>query len=1327
MRSATFRCALVALALLSSLAHASPSALDKPAFTATPAELLSVAKAAPTRAADVVLLRIDDDVSYDDRGRVTSSWRMVFAVTTKAGVDGWDTLSSTWLPAYQDKPTVRARVIDPNGRAVELDPTLVTDAPDQDASQAAPTDRRRLHAPLPRLSIGAVVEEQITTVDREPLPGGGHAHSFDIAGTYAVESERIRLSSPAAKKLRTAVFGMAAKPKTETVGGRQVISYAFDRIPAQAEYEGYAPSDARPFAYVIATPVASWSAIAREYRALVDKRIGQGPYTLPAELPKTATLDTVRAVTAWVHAHVQDTGIELSDTSLTPATPADIVKRGAADAKDMATLLVALLRQAGVRAELALIDVGPGPGIDRDLPGANLFDHVIVRARIGKTDVWIDPGERLAAPGRLPWQDQGRFALVISDDTSALVTTPAAVATDNLIREQRTFELAEAGGAKVTEVSRELGVFESGQRAWIHDSPPDTVRKNLGDYVKNEYKATLDSYKATSADDLTKPFEVTVVVTDSSRAYSDRDAINAYLFSSDALKKLPDVLGNPKADAPPRKLDVSLSTPHIYEIENRLVLPPGYTMPSPAPDKTRELGVFKLIEKQRVDGQAFVVTFRFEATKPRLTPAEVTKTQQAIRELHDEQATHIVIPHTGIALAESGKYRDAIVEVNKLIKLHPKHALHHQQLAEVLIKAGAGEAARRSARKATELEPNNADAHVVLGWVLQHDTFGHWLGFDHDRAAARAALEKARKLDPKHVGAAQDLAELLERNPRGRRFETGSDFRGAIEAWRAAIALEGSEDRSYSLATVLLWSGDGAAAEKVLRAMPQAERRDQLLITAVALSSGTEAALRVATSLATGSTKTKHISVAASLLFMTRHYDLMRPLFAEANVKPGSQQEIMLQKVARSDKPFKAGKNPQDVMIEMGLLVLDPSRKTNPFWDKAVRDELSNGAATELQPILAKNGLMTNGLLEDIMRSAMPSTVEGDAAAWRIELDQTRAGVYVASDRGTPKVIGAPEVPQGVGRHIFRLLAKNDEKTALRLLDWLAKDLANRKELVAHRFKEVWGTNLPRTRKDIELAAAVLTAKTDAAHAIPVLTQCKPSSKSGQFVCDWVLSDLYMHTARWSELLDHARAWAGRAPSGTSFPAVAEAYALAHLGKFDDADRVLADALAKDPDARELVFTNADLAAGRGQLAEAVHRMEPLTKVSSPQSPELNNTAWLKVVEGTDVQGAVVMARRAVQLTPNQRNVTNTAAAAEAEVGELREALEHLEASVRAIDTRPVDADLYVHARIVEQLGYVDDAVAIYRQIKPDVHERTFIPGAWSLAQRRLKALGVKN
>src|SRR5262249_25486583 len=152
MRSAVL--VLVAIGVASSaVVYGDP--LDKPAFTATPTELLAAAKQAASKD-PVTRLDVAEEVHFDDRSRITDRWRMVFVVNTKVGADAFDTLGYEYRPSYQERPQVRARVIDPQGNVTELDPKLAHEEPTEKNG-----DRLQGAVPLPKLVVGSVVEEEV--------------------------------------------------------------------------------------------------------------------------------------------------------------------------------------------------------------------------------------------------------------------------------------------------------------------------------------------------------------------------------------------------------------------------------------------------------------------------------------------------------------------------------------------------------------------------------------------------------------------------------------------------------------------------------------------------------------------------------------------------------------------------------------------------------------------------------------------------------------------------------------------------------------------------------------------------------------------------------------------------------------------------------------------------------------------------------------------------------------------------------------------------------------------------------------------------------------
>src|SRR5688572_50382 len=97
---------LIGLSVLTLIGPAWAGPLDKPAFTATAQELLAEARAVAGTDAEVVVLRDDLTISYDEAGRAERRYRIVAAILKPAAVDSWGTLNVDWKPFYQERPTI---------------------------------------------------------------------------------------------------------------------------------------------------------------------------------------------------------------------------------------------------------------------------------------------------------------------------------------------------------------------------------------------------------------------------------------------------------------------------------------------------------------------------------------------------------------------------------------------------------------------------------------------------------------------------------------------------------------------------------------------------------------------------------------------------------------------------------------------------------------------------------------------------------------------------------------------------------------------------------------------------------------------------------------------------------------------------------------------------------------------------------------------------------------------------------------------------------------------------------------------------------------------
>lgn len=104
-----------------------------------------------------------------------------------------------------------------------------------------------------------------------------------------------------------------------------------------------------------------------------------------------------------------------SERGYVPFSLAEIERNGYGDCKDLAILLAAMLKAAGIKAEPTLVSRGDVVW-DLLVPGMYAPNHAIVRAEVDGKTWWLDPTNPVFAPGRIMPDIQQRWALVLGAD-----------------------------------------------------------------------------------------------------------------------------------------------------------------------------------------------------------------------------------------------------------------------------------------------------------------------------------------------------------------------------------------------------------------------------------------------------------------------------------------------------------------------------------------------------------------------------------------------------------------------------------------------------------------------------------------------------------------------------------------------------------------------------------------------------------------------------------------------------------------------------------------------------------------------------------------------
>lgn len=269
---------------------------------------------------------------------------------------------------------------------------------------------------------------------------------------------------------------------------RQRLTWtATDIHPSRAEYAAPPGQAVRQMLRFSPLWAANWPGVAQWYLRQSDGHSSGGAETarLAAACAAATPTETLRRLFRHVQQRIRYLAVATTESGFTPSPADDVLRNSYGDCKDMVTALVALGRASGIIIHPVLLSTWPHGRIDSTLVTPYQFNHVIAVARLDdSTAVWMDPTEKHASFGQLPWYDQNRLALEVRSDgaQSRLLRTPAYAPAYHLSDRHWTVHIDEAGvadgrvaaflyGAPAMELRRQLAALPPSEKThWLADN-----------------------------------------------------------------------------------------------------------------------------------------------------------------------------------------------------------------------------------------------------------------------------------------------------------------------------------------------------------------------------------------------------------------------------------------------------------------------------------------------------------------------------------------------------------------------------------------------------------------------------------------------------------------------------------------------------------------------------------------------------------------------------------------------------------------------------------------------------------------------------------------
>lgn len=328
-----------------------------------------------------------------------------------------------------------------------------------------PVHRARFTLTLP---AGWEYQENWTNHAAVIPSGGGASWTWELTDLPAVEYEH-------------------SMPAWRALAGRMVVNY----LPSDPTLRGKS--------------LTSWREIGLWYQKLTANRRDPSPQiqhkvaALVAGAP--TAVEKMRRLAAFLQREVRYVAISLGIGGYQPHAAYEVFENRYGDCKDKATLLSAMLQQAGIQSYYVIVQTSRGV-VNPDSPSPFTFNHVILaiqlppevpdgafasvvrHPRLGRL-LFFDPTDELTPLGSLPYFEQGNRVLLVTDEGGELVQLPLLAPDFN--RLQRTAKLSLNPDGTLSGEVRETasGSEARNLRALFRQAPVADRRKYMESFLAN--------------------------------------------------------------------------------------------------------------------------------------------------------------------------------------------------------------------------------------------------------------------------------------------------------------------------------------------------------------------------------------------------------------------------------------------------------------------------------------------------------------------------------------------------------------------------------------------------------------------------------------------------------------------------------------------------------------------------------------------------------------------------------------------------------------------------------------------------------------------------
>jgi len=581
------------------------------------------------------------------------SWMSITRVTAKIFNERGRDIANVHLAynsAFEKIKILRARTIKADGTVLEVKP--------DDIREISPYSGYAMYSSVKaKVMIMPAVEDDCI-IDYEWVVSGKQSimplHFWTVWYYQSREPtvlSRFTLEVPADRGFGNTAYNVKIAPVVTPSKDGKKVTYVWEgRNFGEIDTEPYMPPLSEICPWFELSSVSDWKEVAAWYWRLIQPQmkptleIEQAAAELTKE--KQTDIEKARTIYYWVADKIRYVGLEFGASAYEPHSAKEVFNNRYGDCKDQATLLIAMLKAAGVKAYPVLVPIGFKGPTSKRLPSPGIFDHAIAVAEIDGKHIWMDTTAEVCPFGDLPEADRGREVLVIKDGKGEFVQTPEYTAEENSTSQMATIKLNADGGITASVLWTATGSGDLAARTTYKYAKPNKIREGFEATVASiSPDARLNDYSVEDPAKRDEPLKISYDFEASGWA----NRTSKFLIFRPSLYQ--SILSQTPFSKAQRQFEVLFSGMSSNSSETKIVLPNGFKVEEipqnvalktdfAAYDRTYTLDgiILKVVEKL-VRQDARIPISRYPEVKKFYEDVIQSQKQQAVLRLDSEGAT----------------------------------------------------------------------------------------------------------------------------------------------------------------------------------------------------------------------------------------------------------------------------------------------------------------------------------------------------------------------------------------------------------------------------------------------------------------------------------------------------------------------------------------------------------------------------------------------------------------------------------------------------------------------------------------------------------------